>query len=238
MEYNAKYLDFKCWNKDAFGSVPPGSAFYYDQVIKLGNIRKAKVLDVGFGQGELLGYFQQNGHDVAGVELNEELVSFGKQQGFEVYAGDVNDIRPLANKMFEVITAFDVVEHMNFEQLVSFFCWVRNHMRQDGKLYIRFPEGASPFGLANQNGDFTHISAITKTKIEVLCGMADLKIILYADDVISSNYLCSHGWLGKAILYVLQSYTKIQRAMLKGFLYPASRGIRFGTNSLVEIAHR
>ena len=126
---------------------------------------------------------------------------------------------------------------MNFDQLVSFFRWVKDHLHQDGTLYLRFPEGASPFGLANQNGDFTHINMITKTKIEMLCDGANLKIQLYEDDIISSNYLCLYGWLGKIILCVLQSYLKIQRTMLKGFLYPASRDIRFGNNSLVEIVH-
>jgi len=233
------YIGWKNWADNDFGLVTPGRCFYFDQVFKPRLRERSKVLEIGFGNGDLLGYFRKHGHEIIGVEINDTLVRRAKRLGYTAYSSAfVWNIAELQSEKFDQISAFSVVEHMNHEQLNAFFSWVKNHFNEGGKLYLQFPEGASPFGLANQNGDFTHITSLTKAKIEVLCDANNMEILSYSDDILSSNRLCSFGIPGKMALLLLQWYANIVKRVLRIFLYPLSTSLRLGTNSIAVIAVR
>ena len=220
-----KYIGWKNWGEDDFGLVKPGSRFYFDQIFKPRLKEKNKVLEIGFGNGELLGYFHTQGHDIVGVEINDALVVRAKNLGYVAYTGAVWDVAELQSEKFDLIAAFSVAEHMDFDQLNAFFSWARKHLNMGGKLYLLFPEGASPFGLANQNGDFTHVTSLTKPKIEVLCGTNNMQLLSYSDDLLSSNKLCSFGFLGKTVLLLLQGYAIGVKWLLRILLYPLTHSI-------------
>lgn len=233
-----KYIGWKKWGEDDFGLVKPGSCFCFDQIFNPKLSARSKVLEVGFGNGELMGYFRALGHAVVGVEISDELVCRANSLGYVAYSGNVWEINELQPVKFDLIAAFDVMEHMNFEQLNAFFSWARKHLNEDGKLYLRFPEGASPFGLANQNGDFTHVTSLTKPKIEVLCNANSLYLLDYSDELLSSNKLCTFGLLGKIILLVLQVYSRTVKWSMRILLYPVATSLRLGTNSIAVIGIR
>jgi len=108
--------------------VRPGSRFYFDQIFKPSLREKNKVLEVGFGNGELLGYFRSQDHDIVGVEINDALVGRANNLGYVAYTGAVWDIAELQPEKFDLIAAFSVVEHMDFEQLTKFFLWAKKHL--------------------------------------------------------------------------------------------------------------
>jgi SAM-dependent methyltransferase len=231
-----KYIRWKNWGEDDFALVKPGSRFYFDQVFKPRLSENSKVLEIGFGNGELLGYFRAQDHDIVGVEINDALVDRAKNLGYVAYTGAVWDIAGLQSEKFDLIAAFSVVEHMNHEQLNTFFSWTRLHLNDGGRLYLQFPEGASPFGFANQNGDFTHVTSLTKPKIEALCDTNNMVLLSYSDDLLSSNKLCSIGPLGKMVLLLLQGYASVVKWTLRILLYPLTTSLRLGTNSIAVIA--
>jgi hypothetical protein len=235
---NKKYIDWKSWNSNNFGLVKPGSKFYFDRLFtpKLKGARK--ILEVGFGNGELMGYFHAHNHFVVGVEINEALVDRANAFGCKAYAGNVWDVAELQSERFDLISAISVVEHMSFEELSAFFYWVGKHLSSDGKLYVVFPEGASPFGLSNQNGDFTHVTSVTKPKIEVLCNLSSMKLISYYDEPLFSNKLCSLGLFGRVTLLTLQSYNYVIKKLILIFLKPLAPGLRLGVNSVAVISLR
>jgi len=103
-------------------------------------------------------------------------------------------------------------------------------------MYLRFPEGASPFGLANQNGDLMHVTSLTLPKIEALCVESYMKLVSYSDDLLSSNKLCSLGLIGRVVLILLQGYAYVLKCILKIILYPLAPSLRLGTNSIAVIA--
>lgn len=233
---NKKYIGWKSWDEKDFGFVKPGSHFYFDQIFKPRLREKSQVLEVGFGNGELLDYFRAQGHEVVGVEINDALVERANKLGYEAYnSGAVWEVAELQFEKFDLIVAFSVAEHMDYDQLNAFFSWVAKHLNGAGKLYLQFPEGASPFGLANQNGDFTHVTSLTRTKIEVLCNASNMEIVSYSDDLLSSNKLCSFGLPGKMILLILQWYALIVKWGVRIILYPLTTSLRLGTNSIAVI---
>lgn len=235
---DANYIGWKNWGEDDFGLVRPGSRFYFDQIFKPRLRENSKVLEIGFGNGELLGYFRAQNHDIVGVEINDVLVGRANKLGYVAYTGAVGEIAELQPENFDLIAAFSVVEHMDHEQLNAFFSWVRKHLNEGGRLYLLFPEGASPFGLANQNGDFTHVTSLTKPKIEVLCNTSNMELLSYSDDLLSSNKLCSFGSPGKMVLLLLQGYASALKWALRMLLYPLATSLRLGTNSIAVITVR
>ncbi len=235
---NDSYIGWKHWHAEQFATVAPGNRFYLDQVFGRRSGKNGKVLEIGYGNGALLGYFRARGHEVVGVEINAPLVARANECGYLAYHGSVWAIAELQAQRFDLIVAFDVAEHMSYEELRTFFTWVQDHLNEGGELYLRFPEGASPFGLANQNGDFTHVTSLSLPKIEALCAGSRMELVSYSDDVLSSNILCALGPVGKLILLLLQGYAAALKGLLKLILYPLATSLRLGTNSIVVISTR
>ena len=232
-----RYIEWKNWSNSSFGVTNPGSNYYFKQVFKhRANIKKGgKVLEIGFGNGELLGYFRSNDFEVYGVEINSILVNRAKNDGYKAFKGWVCSINELSGIKFDMVVALDVAEHLTENQLRELFSWVSSNLDKDGVFFLRFPEGSSPFGLSNQNGDFTHLTTLTESKILSLCESSSLKLFSYSDDIISSNKLCNFGFIGKAALLIIQLYSKVVKTLLRIIFFPVSLKVNLATNSLVVI---
>ena len=235
MDQYTGYVEWKKWEEESFGRVRAGSKFYFDQLFKNKLTAKSRILEIGFGNGELLAYFRAQGHEIIGVEINDALVRRACDLGYAAYKGVTWEIAELRTEKFDLIAAFAVAEHMSYGQLHSFFLWVRNHLNDNGRLLLQFPEGASPFGLANQNGDFTHTTNLTRSKINALCNISNMMLLSYADEILSSNKLCSFGLPGKACLILLQWYARLLKSAMRIILYPVATELRLGMNSIAEI---
>ncbi|OGV87216.1 MAG: hypothetical protein A3K19_12930 [Lentisphaerae bacterium RIFOXYB12_FULL_65_16] len=75
-----------------------------------GGEKPARLLDIGCGFGFLLDVAQDEGFQVEGVEFNERVVATAKAKySFPIYCGDVADF---PGKGYDVITMFDVIEHV------------------------------------------------------------------------------------------------------------------------------
>jgi hypothetical protein len=218
--------------------VRPGSRFYFNQIFKPTLKNKSKTLEIGFGNGELLNYFSANHHYTVGIEINHELVARAKSSGYLAYAGPPWDIIELQSEKFDLIAAFSVIEHMDFKQLSKLFVWVGSHLSDGGKFYVLFPEGSSPFGLANQNGDFTHLTSLTKPKIEVLCDVGNMELLSYYDEPLSSNKLCSWGLAGKMGLLLLQWYASAIIFVLRILFFPLTTSLKLSVNSIAVMTLR
>lgn len=234
MNYSG-YIGWKKWGEEDFGVVMPGSRFCFDQIFNKRSKAKCRILEIGFGNGELLGYFRAQGHQVVGVEINDALVDRAKNSGYIAYLGAVWDIAELQPEKFDLIVAFAVAEHMSYVELNALFLWARKHLNDDGALYLKFPEGASPFGLGYQNGDFTHVSCLTKSKIKALCNTNNMELKSYTDEFLVSNKLCSFGLIGRISLLTLQWYANLLKWAIRILLFPLSPSLRLGTNSIAVI---
>lgn len=115
------------------------AAFYFDQIFSRWPDKQGKVLGIGYSNGALLGYFRAHGHEVVGVELNEHLVKRANECGYPAYQGATWANAEMQPQRFDLVVAFDVAEHMGNEELQTFFSWVRDHLNEGGKLYLRFP---------------------------------------------------------------------------------------------------
>ena len=235
MKYSG-YIEWKNWNEDEFGLVMPGSRFHFNQMFRNRFKNKSKIVEIGFGNGELLSYFSELGHQVVGVEINNDLVERAKKSGYAAYSGVIFEIPELKSEKFDLIVGTAVAAQMHYDDLVQLFSWANTHLNDGGTLHLVFPEGASPFGLGYQNGDFTHLSCLTKSKIKALCQISNMKLTSYKDERLVSNKLCSLGFLGKFGLYFLQMYSSLLKCLIKTVLFPVCPTLKLSTNSIAIIS--
>ena len=156
--FYADYLDFK---PDWLGEPAPGFAAYFAKIPLLADLPTgSRVLEIGFGDGQLLRWCKTLGHHVTGVEIVPALVSRAGEMGIDCLPGPL-DASSLGDQKFDVIVAFDVLEHMSFEEIAAFFENSKNNLTPRGQYLLRFPNGASPFAYAYQASDITHKSILS-----------------------------------------------------------------------------
>lgn len=71
----------------------------------------SRVLDIGCGFGQSLGYLQQQGCDVYGVEADENIRRVADKFGFKVHVG-LFDPANYPDGFFDIVTMGQVVEHV------------------------------------------------------------------------------------------------------------------------------
>jgi SAM-dependent methyltransferase len=176
--YREDYLQWKDWGETSFGAVRSVDSAYFAAELRRTKRRfpsRSKVLEIGFGNGRFLKFATDRGWDIIGTELNSALVEVASLKGFNVM--HCSDLQDFPAHSFDLVVAFDVLEHLPNDLLSAMMAQIRRVLKEDGVLVARFPNGDSPFGLAYQNGDMTHLSAIGSGKIRFLAGAADMEVV-------------------------------------------------------------
>ncbi|MBD3760740.1 methyltransferase domain-containing protein [Rhizorhabdus sp.] len=128
-----------------------------------------RLLEIGFGRGEFLAWAKTQGALVAGVEINNRSVEEAHRANIEILDLDIETLAADHAEQFDVIAAFDVLEHLEIDEITQYMRAMEKMLRHGGILILRFPNGQSPFGLAPQHGDVTHKTALSKSRIEQIC---------------------------------------------------------------------
>jgi len=141
-------------------------ASYFQHISQLAGFGAGlRILEFGFGQGAFLDWAAAQGHSVAGVEILPDMVAAAAARGHEVHMGSL-DTCGFQPGEFDLICAFDVLEHLDLAQIVAFMQATSGLAKPAGKLFLRFPNGESPFSLAYQYGDVTHKTVLSAAIIE------------------------------------------------------------------------
>jgi SAM-dependent methyltransferase len=177
-EYGASYLDWKNWGVDSFGALRKSEKYYFDAEIKKAGIAfdtALSVLEIGFGNGSFLAYAKRKRWNIVGTEINRNLVETATHHGFNAIHTD--NLSAFADDTFDLVVAFDVLEHVSQDDLLGFLKEVNRILKGNGTFIARFPNGDSPFGLLNQNGDMTHITSIGSGKARYLAGKLGAPVV-------------------------------------------------------------
>lgn len=172
------YIEWKDWDDSAFGKFTNLDAVYFAAETSITAQSPPRVLEIGFGNGNFLGWIKSLGGEIFGVETNTRLNArahafFSCDHFFE----DLRDSRldGLQGRLTHVV-AFDVVEHIRVEELSGVLERIRDLLAADGRLIVRFPNGDSPFGRMIQHGDPTHVTTIGRGKLFYLAKNAGFEV--------------------------------------------------------------
>jgi 2-polyprenyl-3-methyl-5-hydroxy-6-metoxy-1,4-benzoquinol methylase len=168
------YIEWKDWKEEEFGRFSRFDATYFEaEVFSRISSNHCRALEIGFGNGAFLGFAKSKRIDVVGIESNELLVQRARELGIAAYKS-ISELK--TEELFDVIVAFDVIEHIEQEVISSFLAQLGTHLKENGKLVARFPNGDSPFGRINQHGDATHLTTLGRHKFRRLATMAGFEV--------------------------------------------------------------
>lgn len=176
--YNHSYLQWKSWDQTHFGMLSKNQMAYFDCELKRMQkiiTSKDKLLEIGFGNGSFLSYSKIKQWDCMGSEVNKGLVDVAKKSDCNVVYAE--NLKAFSDSSFDVIVAFDVLEHIAQDELPEWFFHIKRVLKDDGVFLARFPNGDSPIGLASQNGDITHLTSLGTGKVSYLTALHDMKLI-------------------------------------------------------------
>lgn len=175
---NSAYINWKNWGS-GFGQVDHANKAYFARELNAAKPASglATVLEIGFGSGQFMGFCRDRGLQVTGLEINDLLVTEAIKQGFDARKSD--DLFSLPDNSFDLIAAFDVVEHISKAEIPAFFFALRQCLKKDGRILLRFPNGDSWLGRVNQNGDPTHQTEMGYFMLDYFARETGLKILSF-----------------------------------------------------------
>ncbi len=187
------YETWKGWDKPF--TVTPEEALYFAGETCGARIEGGDVLEIGFGSGSFLAWARERGARVAGTEINAVLLAAARHFGVELLAADFETVADRHASRFDTIVAFDVFEHFTLDEIVPRLAATATMLKPGGHLLLRFPNAQSPFGLAPQNGDPTHKTALSRSVFEQLIQGTSFAIVRY-----TPSYRIGGGGLAKRLV--------------------------------------
>lgn len=145
---------------------------HYDHKILpyLNNFKKnSSILELGCGPGYLLDYLKLNGFtNFTGVDISHEQVELAKSKGHNVLLDDVFNFLRNSSDKYDIIFAFDLIEHFTKDELIKLTNLIFNSLSDDGLFIIRTPNGQGYFSGNIIYGDLTHQTIFTPNSLTQL----------------------------------------------------------------------
>ena len=127
-----------------------------------------------------MAWAQAKGALVEGIELDARAIAAAETAGIALASQSITDQAKIAPGAYGLIAAFDVFEHMTVDQIKDHLAAIALLLKTGGLLALRYPNGQSPFGLAPQHGDVTHITPLSRVKIEQMATRHGFYTVRYA----------------------------------------------------------
>ena len=140
------------------------------------------LLDVGPGRGEWLALLAERGVPAYGVEANDGQVErIRARRGLDVVPGDaIAHLEGLAPGSLDAVTAFHVIEHLAFADLLALLAAARRALRPGGLLLLETPNPSNlVMGAATFYLDPTHRRPLPAALTEFLVrasGFEDIEV--------------------------------------------------------------
>jgi SAM-dependent methyltransferase len=174
------YRRWKSWDASDFAVLGAAQQIYFDAEIgaAFGHVDSTTtILEIGFGNGQFAAWARSRGASYYGTELDSQALDLGRNAGIHVFPATLNLDSIAGMQRFDLIVAFDVLEHLSTDEILSILTSARRALKSHGIFVARYPNGDSPFGRAAQHGDLTHKTTIGSGVIRYLAPAAGLKIL-------------------------------------------------------------
>jgi SAM-dependent methyltransferase len=125
--------------------------------------KDAAVFDLGCGAGHFLEYLKSRGFTGgSGVDLSRDQLELARQRGLVVQEASLFDaLADPAQGPFDLISAFDVFEHLTRDEIFTALDLARERLKPGGQLLLQVPNGDSPFAGTIYWSDATHETNFT-----------------------------------------------------------------------------
>lgn len=101
---------------------------------------EVKALDIGCGRGEWISLLNENGFNARGIDINESMVRLASQKGLNAAVNDaLGELKNLDENSIDIITAFQVVEHIKFDDVLELIKEAKRVLAPCGILILETP---------------------------------------------------------------------------------------------------
>lgn len=101
---------------------------------------EVKALDIGCGRGEWISLLNENGFNARGIDINESMVKVASQKGLNAAVNDaLGELRSLDENSIDIITAFQIVEHIKFDDVLELIKEAKRVLAPCGILILETP---------------------------------------------------------------------------------------------------
>jgi SAM-dependent methyltransferase len=131
-------------------------------------------------------FLQEAGYvNTLGVETSPDQVEFARQLGVRsVVSRDlIPFLRDSDSEMFDVVIAFDVIEHFRKDEVLEIMDHVYNLLRPGGKMIVHVPNAEGIFGSRIFWSDFTHEMAFPREGLRQLTCACGFNSIEFSEDL-------------------------------------------------------
>ena len=140
--------------------------------------KNAAIAELACGGGNFLYFLKSRGYtNLTGIDISPQQVALARQVIPQVEEGNLIAFLEKNPERFDLITAFDLIEHLTKDEVLSFIEKAYTALKPEGKLLLQTPNGDSPFVGTVLYGDFTHeicLNPASISKLLKLCGFADI----------------------------------------------------------------
>lgn len=130
--------------------------------------REARILDVGCGEGAVLGLLREKGYRrLAGFDLSEENVALCRAAGLGfVECHDALDINGFApGERFDAVLLIDLIEHLPKAVALPVLTAATLRLKEGGRLIVQTPNMGSIFAAFHRHNDLTHEWGVTERSL-------------------------------------------------------------------------
>lgn len=136
------YLDFEKSFRGSVEEIEKRQRYYIDNYVLSGVPVESvgMVVDLGCGRGEWLKLLKENGYNGIGVDLNEEFLKTCEVNEIKAVHMDVLAyMKTLPSDSVKLLTSFQLIEHLNTNQLIELFSEMSRVLRKDGMIILETP---------------------------------------------------------------------------------------------------
>lgn len=134
----------------------------------------SSIFDFGCGSGYLVGELQRQGYNAYGMDFEKEAIDYGVNSGTNNLVLGKGDKVEYPNESFNLITAFDVLEHIEHEKLVIGELF--RILKPGGKMIITVPAYRWLWGVQDEVSH--HFRRYTMGSLrKIFKNLSELKIV-------------------------------------------------------------
>jgi SAM-dependent methyltransferase len=145
---------------------------FYEKVVLpfLPTDKTIKILDIGCGMGFFLMALRKNGYQQAlGIDSDRSQIASCEAKNLSVtYSPDTIEYLGDHTESFDLITAFDVIEHVPPAEQIRFIRSIHQALKHSGKCLLTTPNATSFLAAHNRYVDYTHQSLFTTVSIDFI----------------------------------------------------------------------
>ena len=151
--------------------------------------RGSSILEIGCGFGSFLLALTERGYtNLAAMDLIPACCAYVEEQiGVRPECCDLLDFLAKDERRYDVIAAFDVIEHFTKNEIVAIVERLYDALNPGGVFIMRVPNGASLGGLNVRYSGFTHETAFTPASINELFTAIGFRAVECVPDPIFAN---------------------------------------------------